>query len=445
TTIPLCFSKNFLSKYCTPHVRLSLRLVNSRNRCKGRVEVYYQGRAWGTVCDDSWDISDAEGVCNQLACGHAVSSSGSVTFTHSPRNTVMDDVQCRGNENYLWECSHRGWYRQSRDSQQDASVVCSEMSLRLINGRTRCEGRIEVYYQGSWGTVCDDSWDINDAQVMCQQLGCGNALSAPGNAHFSPGSGNIFLDDVQCHGNESYLWECSHSGWSVHNCGHKEDASVLCSEISLRLENGGNRCEGCVEIFYKGLWGTVCDDLWDISDAQVICRQLGCGQPTSAPGAAHFGEGSGVIFLDDVQHLSNTNIIPICQLNPPLFSLVILTGSQRDEPSRRAMPPEFPKENQSAGPVLFLPLRLTKAGPSTGAVWRSTTPQHGGRSTRAPGAWLMPRQRRPGAAAPRSAGYGPCSGPCSSAGRNARGRTSPWRGPIEDVGVPCSAPVWSFV
>ena len=102
-------------------------------------------------------------------------------------------------------------------------------ALRLIGGSGPGEGRVEIYYRGSWGTVCDDNWDKNDARVVCRQLGYSSAVSAPHSARFGQGSGKIWLDDVQCQGNESSIVNCRHRPWGEHNCGHHEDASVICS------------------------------------------------------------------------------------------------------------------------------------------------------------------------------------------------------------------------
>ena len=51
---------------------------------------------------------------------------------------------------------------------------------------------MEVFHNGNWGTVCDDDWDMNDASVVCRQVGSPlDAVSAPGSAHFGAGSGQI--------------------------------------------------------------------------------------------------------------------------------------------------------------------------------------------------------------------------------------------------------------
>ena len=105
-------------------------------------------------------------------------------------------------------------------------------TVRLVDGPTNHEGRVEVYHNGVWGTVCDDGWDWNNAQVVCSELDLGYAVSAIPGAFYGQGSGQIWLNDVNCVGTELTIVNCSHSGWGSHNCSHGNDASVKCNFLS---------------------------------------------------------------------------------------------------------------------------------------------------------------------------------------------------------------------
>ena len=94
-----------------------------------------------------------------------------------------------------------------------------------------------MQYKGIWGTICDDSWDLNDANVVCHQLGYNGALVAFHNAAFGQGTGQIWLDDVQCVGNETLISHCNHLGWGVHDiyCRSSDDAGVVCQPLGKKL------------------------------------------------------------------------------------------------------------------------------------------------------------------------------------------------------------------
>ena len=107
-----------------------------------------------------------------------------------------------------------------------------DVAIRLVGGSSYNEGRVEVYYNGEWGTVCDDGWDDTDAGVVCRQLGFGSPGTAIGSAGFGQGSGPILLDDISCNGSESILARCSHLGIKVtRSCNHSQDAGVRCNGL----------------------------------------------------------------------------------------------------------------------------------------------------------------------------------------------------------------------
>ena len=108
-------------------------------------------------------------------------------------------------------------------------VVHTDPLIRVVGGNSYTEGRVEVNYNGAWGTVCDDEWDDTDAGVVCRQLGFGSSGLAIYSATFGQGSGPIFLDNVICDGSEPTLAICGHLGVGItKSCTHNDDAGVRC-------------------------------------------------------------------------------------------------------------------------------------------------------------------------------------------------------------------------
>ena len=126
-------------------------------------------------------------------------------------------------------CGSQGLLPPTRAVTGGAAAFSDREKLRLRGGDSECSGRVEVWHSGSWGTVCDDSWSLAEAEVVCQQLGCGQALEAVRAVAFGPGNGSIWLDEVRCRGRESSLWDCAAEPWGQRDCKHEEDAGMRCS------------------------------------------------------------------------------------------------------------------------------------------------------------------------------------------------------------------------
>ncbi|KAK2832253.1 hypothetical protein Q7C36_015715 [Tachysurus vachellii] len=290
-----------------------VRLVNG-SHCSGRVEVLH-GKTWDTVCGVAFDQQDAEVVCRELGCGSPEELLGADAFGSGEGPVSEKEFQCRGTESQTHFCP-TSLLEHNCPHSSDAGLVCAA-GVRLVDGGSRCAGRVEVIHRGHWGTVCVDSWDMRDATVVCKELGCGKAENIFDNTQFGPGSGPILMN-VHCTGLESSLKDCESNHLSrdiqVDKCIHGGDPAVICSlHREPRLMDGPHLCSGRAEVLIGNTWAQVCDAEFDQQDAEVVCRELGCGIPVQVVGAFAFGKGKSQVWMKELQCRGNESQIYFCQ------------------------------------------------------------------------------------------------------------------------------------
>ncbi|XP_072566340.1 antigen WC1.1-like [Paramormyrops kingsleyae] len=290
-----CSSGPQVSIECSKH--RSIRLVGDAGGCAGRLEVLHQG-SWGTVCGDSWDLKDAQVVCRQLQCGTVLGDPVPTFFGPGTGPIWLNEVDCKGTETSLWDCPSAPRGQNGCVRKEDVGVVCSEYKeIRLADG---CSGQLEVFYNGTWGNVCFNQMDTNTASLICQHINCGKSEAVSNSWSRLKGAPN-WLDNLKCRPHDSTLWQCPSSNWGDNKCDEGEVAQITCDgHPPMKLSGGSSECSGRVELWHNGSWGTVCDDSWDLRDAQVVCRRLGCGTALEAHGNSAFGRGTGTIWLNEV-------------------------------------------------------------------------------------------------------------------------------------------------
>nr|XP_045618855.1 uncharacterized protein LOC123770744 [Procambarus clarkii]XP_045618856.1 uncharacterized protein LOC123770744 [Procambarus clarkii]XP_045618857.1 uncharacterized protein LOC123770744 [Procambarus clarkii] len=275
---------------------------------------------------------------------------------------VCQDSKCI---NHTQRCDGRRDCKENEDELECDNQVNFE--VRLVNGSSDNEGRVEVKVFGRWGPVCDDMWGVPDGDVVCQQLGfVKGAKEVFINSYFGSGNGQYLMDDLNCHGNEKSLADCDFGGWGVHDCQPSEAAGVRCFQseescgreqwkcgngrcvglrflcdtvddcqdnsdenrtmckapVEVRLAGGGDAgrdlqsSQGRVEVRYLGVWGTVCDDDFGLEEGHVLCRMMGWERSSHIFKNNTFGAGTGMVWLDDVRCLGYEASVADCQHLP---------------------------------------------------------------------------------------------------------------------------------
>ncbi|ESO92591.1 hypothetical protein LOTGIDRAFT_216664 [Lottia gigantea] len=225
------------------------------------------------------------------------------TFGQGSGPIYMDNVQCRGNEPVITNCSYSGWETHNCRHYEDAGVTCFNYdkapTVQLVGSGPR-SGRVQISFNGQTGTICDNSWSNNDARVVCKTMGFVDGIAFKG-SYYGRGSGAIFLDRLYCNGREGTIFGCPNRGWTIadRSCtDHSKDASVVCynEEVSISLINGPTGNQGIVQITIDGRPGTLCGSTFSSTSAKVLCKQMGYLDGT-AQSRSLYGNTTGFSYM----------------------------------------------------------------------------------------------------------------------------------------------------
>ncbi|XP_074517845.1 scavenger receptor cysteine-rich type 1 protein M130-like [Sebastes fasciatus] len=272
----------------------SVRLVNGTNPCSGRLEVKsnHSNQWWSSVCEADFDQQDAEVVCRELGCGAPSVLQGAL-YGEVEDPMWTKEFQCGGTESALLDCRSSGSDRNTCSPGKAVGLTCSE-PVRLVGGDRRCAGTLEVKRQGDWRPVGDSDWTLKEAAFACKDLDCGSAVSVEKRKESSERS--VWMIRSDCVRSGSALRECATSYTS------SSILDLTCSD-SVRLVDGSSLCSGRLEVksnHSNQWWSSVCEADFDQQDAEVVCRELGCGAPSVLQGVT-YGEVEDPMWTKEFQ------------------------------------------------------------------------------------------------------------------------------------------------
>lgn len=250
---------------CETEDSIELRLEDGSDEHSGRLEIKYLDE-WGIICDDDWDINDANVACKMLGYKSADSAYLSYTISDGDRDFFLSNVNCKGNETSLLQCKRDPWGNHNCKAHEVVGIVCHvekvcknneftcsegnkcipnsfvcdgdndcpdgsdekkcKVEIKLVGGSSDLVGRVEITRAGMKGSICDDEFGNRDAMVICKMMGHGSGKVI--HNIFGNGEGAIWADDLNCIGYENKIQNCPGFSWGEHDCTHDEDVAVRC-------------------------------------------------------------------------------------------------------------------------------------------------------------------------------------------------------------------------